>query len=71
MTAVVIAAAFAAAAVSGCVCTCVSAGASKFESACLEQGGRVQTLAASKLCVADAGVIATWSVDDDDDAGGD
>lgn len=59
-----------AAAVSGCVCTCISAGASKFESACLEQGGRVQTLAASKLCVADAGVIATWAVDDED-AGGD
>lgn len=53
------------AAVSGCVCVC-SAAEIKFEAACLERGGRVQPLDRGReLCVADADVIATWSVDDD------
>lgn len=58
----------AAAALSGCVCTCVTAGA-EWEAVCAAQGGRVQAQATSRLCVADAGVIATWVVDDSD--GGD
>jgi len=53
------------AAVSGCVCVCADVEVA-FETACRERGGRVQALArGSELCVADAGVIATWSVDED------
>jgi hypothetical protein len=53
------------AAVSGCVCTCVSASA-EFETACREQGGRVQRGASSAACVADGGVVATWVLEEED-----
>lgn len=52
------------AAVSGCICTCIAAGA-EFEAACTAQGGRVQAQATSRMCVVDAGVVATWVVDED------
>lgn len=55
---------------SGCICTCVTAEAEvdAFESACAQHGGHVRALASTRrACVAqDAGVIATWVVDDDD-----
>lgn len=51
------------AAASGCGCACVDV---VFETACRERRGEVRELEASRLCVTDAGVVATWVVEDDD-----
>jgi len=58
-----------AAAVSGCVCVCATASV-EFETACRQQGGRVQHAPLRASCVADGGVVATWVVDDDEEDGG-
>jgi hypothetical protein len=50
-------------AASGCVCVCTDVA---FETACRERGGRVQSRRNTEVCVADAGVIATWMRDDED-----
>jgi hypothetical protein len=54
-----------AAAASGCICTCVSASA-EFETACREQGGRVQRGPASAVCFTDGGIVATWLLEEED-----